>query len=104
MQDGILDEGRFRTPNASRYLQQLCKHFAHKVEASYGTHDGRVAMPFGPLRLTATDEELIVRLSVETAEARDRARAVIDDHLARFAHREGFERMAWHGPASLSRD
>ncbi|PHP26408.1 DUF2218 domain-containing protein [Limimaricola cinnabarinus] len=53
---------------------------------------------------SATDEELIVRISVETAEARDRARAVIDDHLARFAHREGFERMAWQGPASLSRD
>ncbi|MCP1170525.1 DUF2218 domain-containing protein [Limimaricola litoreus] len=98
MQDGIFDEGRYRTPNASRYLQQLCKHFAHKVEVSYDSHSGRAAMPFGPVSLKATEEELIVALSVENGPALARARKVIDDHLARFAYREGFEQMAWQHP------
>lgn len=95
MQDGIFDEGRFRTSNASRYLQQLCKHFAHKVEASCDAQNGRVAMPFGPVMLTATDDELVVTVSTSDAEALTRARNVIDNHLARFAFREGFEQMAW---------
>ncbi|MCZ4262982.1 DUF2218 domain-containing protein [Limimaricola sp. G21655-S1] len=95
MQDRILDEGRFRTPNASRYLQQLCKHFAHKVEASCDTQSGRVAMPFGPVMLTATADELVVTVSTSDSEALARARKVIDDHLSRFAFREGFVQMAW---------
>ena len=33
------------TANASRYLQQLCKHFGHKVEASFDEKAGIVRLP-----------------------------------------------------------
>ena len=33
--------GTFTTPNASKYLQQLCKHFAHKVDVEYDETRGK---------------------------------------------------------------
>lgn len=36
---------RCETPNAGKYLQQLCKHFAHKVEVDYGDGHGSAASP-----------------------------------------------------------
>lgn len=33
--------GTFMTPNASKYLQQLCKHFAHKVAVVFDETEGR---------------------------------------------------------------
>jgi uncharacterized protein len=35
------------TPHASRYLQQLCKHFAHKRPASFDARRGRIAFAIG---------------------------------------------------------
>ncbi len=48
------------TASASRYLQQLCKHWGHKFEATFDSRQGRVALPFGPLELVATDDALSV--------------------------------------------
>jgi hypothetical protein len=97
MQDRIFDEGRFETPNASRYLRQLCKHFAHKVAADWDTERGRVALPIGPVEMMATPEELIVTVAAEDEEGLARARQIIDDHLVRFAHREHFSELSWRG-------
>ena len=91
----LQDTGTFQTPNASKYLQQLCKHFAHKIEVEFDETSGRAALPPGPATLTATDDGLRVEISAETDEGLQRARGVIDDHLKRFAFREGFEHMAW---------
>lgn len=91
----LQDTGTFQTSNASKYLQQLCKHFAHKIEVEFDETSGRAALPAGPATLTATDDALRVEISAETGEGLERARHVIDDHLKRFAFREGFEQMAW---------
>ncbi|GGL58078.1 DUF2218 domain-containing protein [Wenxinia marina] len=95
MQEAISQEGRFRTGNGSRYLQQLCKHFAHKVDVAYDAHHGTVALPAGPARLEATEAELIVRVTADDADGLARARGVIDSHLERFAFREDFGGMEW---------
>ena len=34
---------RIETEYASRYLQQLCKHFAHKIPVAFSKTDGRIA-------------------------------------------------------------
>ena len=97
MQETILDRGRFRTPHASRYLQQLCKHFAHKVEASFDATSGVIALPSGPVRLTAQEGELVATVTAPDAEGLARSRGIIDRHLERFAFREDFRRMDWSG-------
>lgn len=47
----LSDTGVFATAQASKYLQQLCKHFAHKVEVTYGAQSGSAALPPGPASL-----------------------------------------------------
>ncbi len=87
--------GLFTTPNASKYLQQLCKHFEHKVSVEYDDATGTAALPAGPAKLAADENGLRVEINAETDENMIRARFVIDDHLKRFAFREGFTGMEW---------
>jgi len=95
----LSDTGRFETVQASKYLQQLCKHFAHKVEATYDETQGRAALPPGPATLHADRDSLSVTVTGPDQEGLEVARKIIDSHLARFAFREGFERMDWQQAA-----
>lgn len=99
MQVKSTSTGRFETSNASRYLQQLCKHFAHKVDVTYDETSGEVALPIGPARLRADSDALVVEVEAPDAAGLERAQGVIDSHLVRFAFREEFEKMDWT-PAS----
>ena len=77
------------TASASRYLQQLCKHWGHKFEVTFNAHAGRVALPFGPVEMTAADEALEVVCRIEGEGDLARMQEVVVEHLNRFAHREG---------------
>jgi hypothetical protein len=83
------------TAHASRYLQQLCKHWSHKFAVTFDAHSGQVPLPMGPVDLAAGDMALIV--SCEVAEGGDLARMqqVVAEHLNRFAHREGELEFHW---------
>ena len=39
--------GFYQTENGSKYLQQLCKHFGHKIETSYDSEKGWAAFEMG---------------------------------------------------------
>jgi hypothetical protein len=91
----MITTARYTTAHASKYLQQLCKHFAHKVEVSFDETTGRAALPPGPAELTADAEGLTVRITAEDAKSMIHARFVIDSHLVTFAHREGFTGLNW---------
>ena len=95
MQVETTDRGQFATEHASRYLQQLLKHFAHKIEVQYDETSGRAYFPFGIATLTATPKELTVVLTAESSEALERGRGAIDRHLKTFAFREEFTTMNW---------
>ncbi len=88
----LTSSARAETPNAARYLGQLCKHFAHKITVDYdgeATPDhGTAHFPWGTCRMTATDKSLSLEARADSAEGLGRIRAVIDDHLGRFAWRE----------------
>ncbi len=77
------------TQSASRYLQQLCKHWSHKFDVTFDAHHGQVPLPMGLVVLTAQGDALIVRITI--AEGGDAARLqnVVAEHLNRFAFREG---------------
>jgi len=76
------------TDNASKYLQQLCKHFAHKVTVEYDPTSATVDFPFGGCRMWADERALRIECGAESADALQRTQLVIDDHLVRFAWRE----------------
>lgn len=75
------------TENASRYLLQLCKHFAHKVTVDYTPETGTVSLPFGTCHLSANAEQLVLTGASDT-ENLPRLERLLGDHLARFAFRE----------------
>ena len=76
------------TPNASRYLQQLCKHFAHKIPATFDAEQGRIEFPFGTCTLAAGPDTLTLTAQTAEPETLDRLEEVIASHLVRFAFRE----------------
>lgn len=83
------------TANASRYLQQLCKHWGHKFDVSFDAHAGKVSLPFGPVELAASDSALEVTCRIEGEGDLSRMQQVVADHLNRFAHREGELQFDW---------
>ena len=91
----ISSTARYPTAHASKYLQQLLKHFAHKVEVSFDETHGTAALGSGPAELWADAEGLTVRVTGEDAKAVIGARYVIDSHLVNFAFREGFFGLTW---------
>jgi hypothetical protein len=86
---------RYETENASRYLQQLCKHFAHKVKVEYDSHSGHAELPPGPARLKADESALDIEVTGPDDEGLTRAKFIIEDHLKRFAHREQPGALTW---------
>mgnify|MGYP001795151517 FL=1 len=88
--------GTFVTAQASKYLQQLCKHFAHKIEVTSTDTTGTCHFVMGPAYLTAHDTQLEVQFDLTGADQADRAKHVMDSHLQRFAFRENFTAMEWH--------
>lgn len=82
------------TSNASRYLQQLCKHWSHKFEVTFNDHSGKV--PFSEaaeLTLTANGDVLSLKLDA-SADRLPTLEEVVADHLKRFAFREEL-RIDW---------
>ncbi|APE42369.1 hypothetical protein BOO69_02280 [Sulfitobacter alexandrii] len=87
--------GTFETPNASKYLQQLCKHFGHKIETEFTKTEGTCHFDMGPAYMKADDRELRVSFELDGPQSEDAARDVIDRHLEKFAFREEFNGMQW---------
>jgi hypothetical protein len=83
-----VSETTIQTATASRYLQQLCKHFAHKIAVEYDSRSGRADFGFGVCLMTASDNALALHCEAETAEALGRVEYILNDHLRRFAWRE----------------
>lgn len=91
----IRSTARYPTEHASKYLQQLCKHFGHKVEVSFDDKQGTVALLPGPATLSADAETLTVTVTGEDMKSVIQARFVVDSHLVTFAHRENFAGLTW---------
>lgn len=86
---------RFETPNASKYLQSLCKHFAHKVDVDYDAEKGQAALPPGPVLFRADPTGMDIEVSAADDSGLTQARLIVEDHLLRFAFREDPQPLKW---------
>lgn len=94
---------RVPTVSASRYLQQLAKHWSHKMAVSYSAQEGRIAFPNGSvLEMRADSETLDVVLTVTDGEDAARMREVVASHLDRFAFREAPLTFDWREGGAAS--
>ena len=80
-----------KTLKASIYLQQIGKHFSHKLEVDFDSQTGRIEFPFGIAELNAEELGLNMIAKAETAENLDKMKHVLASHLERFAFREKLE-------------
>ncbi len=93
------------TASASRYLQQLCKHWEHNLQVEFTPENGTVIFPRDArgadypgdavVRFNAVEAGLEVRID---ASARDQLEALKDAvarHLDRFAFREAPLAFDW---------
>ncbi|WP_299408657.1 DUF2218 domain-containing protein [uncultured Roseobacter sp.] len=85
----------FETKKAPRYLQQLCKHFAHKVDVRYGPDTGQVDFPLAQADLTAHSDRLEFEVRAESRDGLERTKRILEDHITRFAFRENPKTLEW---------
>ena len=83
-----------RTNAGGRYMVQLCKHFSHKLPASFDEESGQLEFPFGACAMKAAPEALHLTVEAASGDDLDRMEQVIARHLERFAHREPLT-IAW---------
>ena len=84
-----ISEARVATAHASRYLQQLCKHWSHKFTVDFTPERGMIDLGDGrACALAATGEALTLRATVPDDGDAARLETVIADHVKRFAFRE----------------
>lgn len=80
---------RVDTDRAARYIAQLCKHFAHKVDAEWTDDQGVANFGWGTCTLVATPGALLLRAEAPDEEALGRVEYVVRDHTERFGARDG---------------
>jgi hypothetical protein len=81
---------RVPTRSASRYLQQLAKHWSHKMDVTFSAEEANIAFPSGAaLAMRADSETLDLALTVPEGGDVARMRKVVEEHIDRFAFREG---------------
>ena len=85
---------RVETDRASSYLQQLCKHFAHKLAVEFTPEKGRIEFSIGTCRLAAKDRVLTLDAEAQDDATLTQLQGVVDRHLLRFAFREEM-RIEW---------
>ena len=79
---------RIETEYASRYLQQLCKHFAHKIPATFDAETGRIEFSIGVCELAVAKDALVLHVTAADEETLAQMEDVVARHLVRFAFRD----------------
>ena len=84
------------TKSGSRYLQQLCKHWAHKMPVEFTPEAGQVSFPSGVVaRMTAHPGHLEICIDLPDPSAAEQMQDVFVRHLDRFAFREAPLPFIW---------
>lgn len=89
------ETARVPTASGARYLQQLCKHWSHKLEVQLSENEGIVHFPAAVATMTADSEALTVKVEAEDDETLQRMKGVVANHLDRFAFREAPLPFEW---------
>jgi hypothetical protein len=93
------------TANASRYLQQLCKHWGHHLSVKFTETDGEVVFPRNArgadwpgdatLVMKAHQNDLECRLEASAAGQLEALKGAVARHVDRFAFREAPLSFDW---------
>ena len=93
------------TEHASRYLQQLCKHWSHNLQVEFTPENGTVIFPKDArgadfpgdavVTFNAVEHGLDLRIDASSPAQLDGLKGVVARHLDRFAFRENELQYDW---------
>jgi len=86
---------RVPTANGAKYLQQLCKHWSHKLDVELSAEGGTVRFANGVATMTADPDALVVTIEAGEPDAVEHLKGVVARHLDRFAFREAPLTFSW---------
>ncbi len=89
------ETARVPTANGARYLQQLCKHWSHKLEVQLSDDEGIVRFPNAVATMKADADALTVKVEADDDETLQRMKGVVASHLDRFAFKEAPLPFEW---------
>jgi hypothetical protein len=76
------------TESGWKYVQQLCKHWAHKLEVDLTEQKGVVKFAEATAVMTSDAQALTVEIEATSPDVLERMKGVVSSHLDRFAFRE----------------
>jgi uncharacterized protein len=76
------------TESGWKYIQQLCKHWSHKLTVELSDNKGVVTFENATAVMTSNDAAITVTIEAPSAEVLERLKGVVSSHLDRFAFRE----------------
>lgn len=93
------------TEKASRYIQQLCKHWEHNLKVDYAEGVGTIVFPRDArgaawpgdalVTLTAKDDGIAIRIDASAEGQLDGLKGAVERHIDRFAFREDGLTYEW---------
>jgi uncharacterized protein len=83
------------TESGWKYVQQLCKHWAHKLEVELTDQKGVVKFAEATAVMTSDAQALTVEIEAVSDEVLERMKGVVSSHLDRFAFKEAPLPFAW---------
>jgi hypothetical protein len=86
------------TANGSKYVQQLCKHWSHRLEVDLSDGKGVIKFPAAVVTLDAGPDVFEVTIEGGESQEVERLRGVVASHLDRFAFREAPLKFDWWSP------
>lgn len=89
------ETGRASTQHASRYLQQLAKHWAHNNDVTFDATNADILLRGNRVQMRAEPEALVVTLTTGSEGDPARLRQVFEEHINRFAFREAPLPFQW---------
>jgi hypothetical protein len=95
----VTAQGFAHCEKPERYIQQLVKHWSHKMATSYDEGDGVGAFPFSETEnavMTARPGGIGITLVTGDPERNVHLRGVIEQHIDRFAFREAPLKYEWN--------
>lgn len=100
-----ITEANVPTLNASKYLQQVCKHWAHNLTVNFDANRGTVIFPKDArgadwpgqavVTFIANDETLICQVDASAEAQKEGLKGAVERHIDRFAFREAPLTYEW---------